>query len=297
MRIWRAVKTLGCAALRDGTYLLPAHVEQANQLQALADDALQDGGQAWLLQVHAKNMAEQAAFQALFDRSADYTPWLEELAQARQPLPTLPAAERQRLLRRHGRAYESIRKIDFFPGEASIRAEAQWRDFTNAVEALQSPGEPQAAAGRIARRDRMQYQGRLWATRRHLWVDRVASAWLIQRFIDPSARFLWLESPADCPPEALGFDFDGATFSHVGDRVTFEVLLASFGLDGDRGLLRLGAMVHALDVGGATTPEAGGFEAVLAGARKRWPDDDALLSDVGGVLDSLYAHFSTHRNT
>ena len=201
----------------------------------------------------------------------------------------------QRLQRRHGRAYEAIRKIDFFPGETSTRAEAQWRDFTNAVDALQSPGEPQTTAGRIARRDRMQYQGRLWATRRHLWVDRVASAWLIQRFIDPSARFLWLESPVDCPSDALGFDFDGATFSHVGDRVTFEVLLSSFGLDGDRGLLRLGSMVHALDVGGTATPEASGFEAVLAGARKRWPDDDALLADMGGVLDSLHAHFSTHR--
>lgn len=294
MRIWRAVKALGCAALRDGTYLLPAQAEQAAQLQALADEALQEGGQAWLLHVHAQDMAEQAAYQALFDRTADYTPWLKELAQVRQHLPTLPTVELQRLQRRHGRTYEAIRKIDFFPGEASIRAEAQWRDFTNAVEARQSPGEPQAAAGRIARRDRMQYQGRRWATRRHLWVDRVASAWLIQRFIDPGARFVWLESPAHCPTDALGFDFDGATFSHVGDRVTFEVLLSSFGLDGDRGLLRLGAMVHALDVGGTTTPEAGGFEAVLAGARKRWPDDDALLADVGGVLDSLHAHFSTH---
>ncbi|PIF25311.1 hypothetical protein CLU88_0128 [Acidovorax sp. 56] len=295
MRIWRAVKALGCAALRDGAYLLPAQAEQAAQLQPLADEALQEGGQAWLLQVHATHMAEQAAYQTLFDRTPDYTPWLDELTQARQLLPTLVGAELQRLQRRHARAYEAIRKIDFFPGEASIRAEAQWRDFTNAVEALQSPGEPQATAGRIARRDRMQYQGRLWATRRHLWVDRVASAWLIQRFIDPSARFVWLNAITDCPADALGFDFDGATFSHVGERVTFEVLLASFGLDGDRGLLRLGAMVHALDVGGATTPEAGGFEAVLAGARKRWPDDDTLLADVGGVLDSLHAHFSTHR--
>lgn len=295
MRIWRTVKALGCAALRDGTYLLPAQAEQAAQLQTLADDALQEGGQAWLLHVRAQDMAEQAAYQALFDRTADYTPWLEALAQTRQLLPTLSSTELQRQQRRHGRTYEALRKIDFFPGEASIRAEAQWRDFTNAIEAMQSPGEPQAAAGPIARRDRMQYQGRLWATRRHLWVDRVASAWLIQRFIDPSARFLWLDAPADCPSDALGFDFDGATFSHVGDRVTFEVLLASFGLDGDRGLLRLGAMVHALDVGGTTTPEAGGFEAVLAGARKRWPDDDALLADVGGVLDSLHAHFSTSR--
>ena len=295
MRIWRAVKALGCAALRDGVYLLPAQSEQAAQLQPLADEALQEGGQAWLLHVHAQNMAEQAVYQALFDRTAEYEPWLGELTQTRQLLPTLAGAELQRLQRRHARTYEAIRKIDFFPGEASIRAEAQWRDFTNAVEALQSPGEPQATAGRIARRDRMQYQGRLWATRRHLWVDRVASAWLIQRFIDPAARFVWLDSLADCPADALGFDFEGATFSHVGDRVTFEVLLASFGLDGDRGLQRLGAMVHALDVGGATTPEAGGFEAVLAGARKRWPDDDALLADVGGVLDSLHAHFSTHR--
>ena len=187
MRIWRAVKALGCAALRDGAYLLPAQAEQAAQLQPLADEALQEGGQAWLLQVHATHMAEQAAYQTLFDRTPDYTPWLDELTQARQLLPTLVGAELQRLQRRHARAYEAIRKIDFFPGEASIRAEAQWRDFTNAVEALQSPGEPQTTAGRIARRDRMQYQGRLWATRRHLWVDRVASAWLIQRFIDPSA--------------------------------------------------------------------------------------------------------------
>jgi hypothetical protein len=166
-----------------------------------------------------------------------------------------------------------------------------------AIEALQSPGEPQTTAGRIARRDRMQYQGRLWATRRHLWVDRVASAWLIQRFIDPHARFQWLDSPTDCPSDALGFDFDGATFTHVGERVTFEVLLTSFGLESDRGLSRLAEIVHALDVGGTATPEASGFEAVLAGARKRWSDDDSLLADIGGVLDSLHAHFSSPRKT
>lgn len=295
MRIWRAVKALGCAALRDGVYLLPAQDEHAAQLQALADEALQEKGQAWLLHVQTRDMAEHAAYQALFDRSNDYAQWLIELAEVRKTLANLGATELGRLLRRQERAYEAIRKVDFFPGVGSIRAQAQWRDFANAINALQSPGEPQAAAGRIARRDRMQYQGRLWATRQHLWVDRVASAWLILRFIDPHARFLWLDTPASCPADALGFDFDGAVFSHVGDRVTFEVLLASFGLEGDRGLSRLGTMVHALDVGGASTPEAGGFEAVLAGARQRWPDDDALLADIGGVLDSLHAHFSSHR--
>lgn len=297
MRIWRAVKSLGCVPLRDGVYLLPAQVDQAAQLQTLADETVQDGGTAWMLRVHAQNMAEQVKYRALFDRTQEYVLWLDELSQSRQLLPTLAAAELQRLHRRHARTYEAIRKIDFFPGEASIRADAQWRDFTNAVESIQSPGEPQASAGRIARRDRMQYQGRLWATRRHLWVDRVASAWLIQRFIDPSARFVWLDSSSECPLDALGFDFDGATFSHLGDLVTFEVLLTSFGLDSDRGLQRLGAMVHALDVGGTTRPEAGGFESILSGARKRWPDDDALLADVSGVLDSLHVHFSSNHKT
>jgi len=295
MRIWRAVKSLGCAALRDGAYLLPEKAEQATQLQPLADEVRQEGGQAWLLHVQARNMADQAAYQALFDRTKDYAQWLLDLAAARKTLSSLGSTELNRLERRQARAYDAIRKIDFFPGEISIRAQAQWRDFVNAVATMQSPGEPLATTGSIARRDRMQYQGRRWATRRNLWVDRVASAWLIQRFIDPHACFLWLDDPADCPPEALGFDFDGATFSHIGERVTFEVLLASFGLEGDRGLAQLGAMVHALDVGGTPTAEAAGFEAVLAGARKRWPDDDSLLADIGGVLDSLHAHFSTPR--
>ncbi len=295
MRIWRAVKALGCAALRDGAYLLPAHCEQASQLRELADDTRQQEGQAWLLHVQAPGAEDAVAYRALFDRSSDYTDWLAELAEARKTLQTLATADVARLRRRHARAYAAIRQVDFFPNEASIRAAAQWRDFAAAIESIQSPGEPHASNGSVLRRDRAQYQGRLWATRRHLWVDRVASAWLIQRCIDPHARFLWLESPADCPPEALGFDFDGATFTHVGDKVSFEVLLASFGLDDDRGLERLGTMVHALDVGGLTVPEAAGFEAMLAGARRRLSGDDALLAEVGMMLDSLYAHFGAGR--
>ncbi|MNY76019.1 Chromate resistance exported protein [compost metagenome] len=73
------------------------------------------------------------------------------------------------------------------------------------------------------------------------------------------------------------------------------MLLASFGLDADRGLARLANMVHALDIGGAQAPEASGFEAVLAGALERLADDDALLAEIGRTLDSLYVHFSGKR--
>lgn len=291
MRIWRNVKLLGCVALRDGVYLLPAQVKQVQQLQALADETLQAGGDALLLNVQAKDLAENQLFKNKFDRSPEYALWLTDLGIARKSLPTLSMSQLQKMQRKLSRSYDAIHQTDFFPGAASIQAETQWRDFVNMISVLQSPGEPQSKTGNVIPRDPIQYQGRTWATRCHLWVDRVASAWLIKRFIDPHATFIWLDNLADCPSEALGFDFDGATFSHVGELVSFEVLLGSFGLNHDRALVRLGAMVHALDIGGAQVPEASGFEAMLSGAKKRQLDDDQLLAEMSIVLDSLHAHF------
>jgi hypothetical protein len=149
--------------------------------------------------------------------------------------------------------------------------------------------------GDIPHRRRADYQGKTWATRARPWVDRVASAWLIQRFIDSDASFLWLTDITTCPGDALGFDFDGATFTHVGDCVSFEVLLSSFDLNNDPALARLAALVHALDVDGEATAEGAGFEAILAGARARIPNDDALLLEMSAALDSLYAYFQSDK--
>ncbi|UHL65202.1 chromate resistance protein [Paralcaligenes sp. KSB-10] len=297
MRIWRALKALGCGALRDGVYLLPDNASHQRQLTELSDETLREGGSAWLLTVHAQTETEIDAYRALFDRSNDYAELLQAFSAARETLAALAPQEINRVLRKLRRDYEALCAIDYFPNEISLQTEAAWIDFVNAAELILSPNEPHAIDTSIPQLDPNRYQGRIWATRRHLWVDRVASAWLIRRFIDRKARFLWLDSPGDCPAKALGFDFDGATFTHIGDRVTFEVLLASFGLDSDLGLARLGAMVHALDVGNGYVPEANGFEAVLSGARQRATDDDQLLAELEVVLDSLYAHFSDDPQT
>ena len=121
------------------------------------------------------------------------------------------------------------------------------------------------------------------------WVDRLACAWLIRRFIDPQARMLWLADPAQAPRGALGFDFDGAHFSHVGALVSVEVLAASFGLQTDARLQRVLRLVHALDVGGLPLAEAAGLEAVLTGLRELHADDDALTLAAAAVFDALYA--------
>lgn len=297
MRIWRALKSLGCGALRDGAYLLPCGETLRSQLSELAAETIREGGSAWLLTVQAQSVQEDEAYRLLFDRADEYAEFVAALSTTRKTLAGLTPQELTRALRKQRRDYEALAAVDYFPNHASAEAQAAWMDFVNVAETLLSPGEPQAVDAEVPRREPAAYQGRTWATRRHLWVDRVASAWLIRRFIDRQARFLWLDTPADCPPQALGFDFDHAAFTHIGDRVTFEVLLASFGLDGDHGLARLGTMVHALDVGGAFVAEASGFEAMLAGARQRCADDDRLLAEMGVVLDSLYAHFSTAPST
>jgi len=291
MRIWRALKALGCVALRDGAYLMPARPEHEEALQGLADECTGEGGSAWLMAIQARSAAESDTYGQLFDRGEDYAELRRAWKETNRSLGGLGAPELARLQRKLQREFDAVRAVDFFPGEASVEAEAAWTDFNKRIDSLISPDEPHETEGRVPRLDPDKYQGRTWATRRSLWVDRVASAWLIRRFIDRDARFQWLAKPSDCPKRSLGFDFDGATFTHVGDLVTFETLMASFGLQADPGLARLATIVHALDIGGDPVPEAKGFEAVMAGARERLSDDDALLAEMSTVLDSLYAHF------
>ncbi|HKX40836.1 MAG TPA: chromate resistance protein ChrB domain-containing protein [Burkholderiaceae bacterium] len=291
VRIWRALKAQGCAALRDGAYLLPASSEHEAALQELADECVREGGSAWVMWTAPTTADDAQAYPSLFNRGEDYAALVKSWKEAARTLASLVPAELTRLQKKLRREHDALRAIDFFPDEASVEAGAAWTDFNNRLERLLSPDEPHETKGQIPRLSAAEYQGRLWATRRRLWVDRVASAWLIRRFIDRDARFQWLAKPGDCPRKALGFDFDGAAFSHVGERVTFQTLLASFGLEEDAALVRLGGMVHTLDVGGEPVPEAKGFEAVMAGARERLTDDDALLAEMSTVLDSLYAHF------
>jgi hypothetical protein len=280
MRLWRAIKALGCATLRDGVYLLPAREDTDASLRALADEVEAAEGSAEVLHV-AANGGQDTRFRQLFDRSAGYGTLIDEIRAA-----TID----EKSLRRLTREFSALAATDYFP----TAARDQTRQALDELAARLSPGEPHAATGAIRRLAGADFSGRTWATRKNLWVDRMASAWLIRRFIDTAAQFLWLAAPADCPPDALGFDFDGASFSHVAttpERVTFEVLAASFGLESDPAIAKIAAIVHCLDVGGVPVAEAAGIEAVLAGLRASTPDDDQLLTEASRVFDGLYTNY------
>ena len=292
MRFWRALKAAGAGLLRDGAYLLPNGERSREVLEEQGAEIRAAGGLVQVLSFDAESPEQHAEFLALFDRTDEYAELIGRLEALKTEFVKLAEPEARQRLATIAREAAALVARDFFPDEPRRQMEGALADSEAALNTRFAPDEPHAAHRKIRVRDRKDYRGRTWATRERLWVDRVASAWLIRRFIDRKARFLWLKHLKACPKHAVGFDFDGAEFTHVDSKVTFEVLLSSFDLDQDAGLARLGALVHHLDVGGIPIAEGAGFATIMAGARALQGDDDALLKAMTPVLDSLYAGYA-----
>jgi hypothetical protein len=291
LRFWRALKALGAGVLRDGVYIAP-DIEVVSQIFAeQAAEIVASGGSAFVLTVSNLPHDVEASVTAMFDRSPQYHELGDSIATFLRELRSMTEGAARRTARQLTREFSLIEVTDFFPRDARDSAAGALREAENALTRTFSPDEPTAIHASVPPRNRAEFQGKTWATRAHLWVDRVASAWLIRRFIDPDASFTWLQSAVDCPASAIGFDFDGAAFTHVEDYVTFEALLRSFGLEENSGLLRLGSLVHQLDIGTGSVPEAAGLEAILTGARERCRDDDEFLAAMSRTLDDLYRAF------
>ncbi len=292
MRVWRALKACGAEPLRDGVYVLPESARTWAALNEQARDVIASGGSAHVVSFPSTSEGQQHELVRLFDRDDEYAALLGKLDRLKRRIGKLDEADARRALLGLRRDLDAVTAIDFFPNPSRSQIETSLADIEAALERRLSPDEPHFAVGHVARRDLLKYRGRTWATREHLWIDRVASAWLIRRFIDPKAKFLWIAKLKDCPKRAVGFDFDLAEFTHVGGRVTFEVLLMAFGLAEDHALARLGALVHYLDVGGVSLSEASGFAAIATGMRTERANDDDFLAGMIPVFDALHASFS-----
>ena len=291
MRVWRALRNTGCGVLRDGVYLLPAETPQAAALAEAESEIKAAGGFAMTVEMNLKTSAQREYVHKLFDRSTEYGAVVERIAAAKAALPKLGKRKADTLVQRLRRSYEELAEIDFYPGPAHRQAGAALSALEHEAHRLLSGGEPRAAKGKVRRLDPKDYRGRIWATRKDLWVDRLASAWFIRRFVDRNAKFVWIDRPRDRPKGSIGFDFDGAQFTHVDGRVTFEVLLASFGLDDDPALASIGQAVHFLDIGGIPVADAKGLETILRGIKKSAASDTELATNAEKVFDSLYSAY------
>jgi hypothetical protein len=291
MRVWRALKDSGCGVLRDGVYVLPAGSGNG-VLGEIESEIRSAGGFAMTLELKPRTSEQLSEVRKLFDRSADYGALMQKIDAAGGALPRLGARKAQTQVRRLRAGFDRISKIDFFPGQAKLQAAEAIASLERSFQEAYAGGEPRSSKRRLRGLDPARYQKRLWATRKDLWVDRLASAWLIKRFIDRNARFVWIARPSERPRNAIGFDYNGAQFTHARNQVTFEVLRGSFGLDRDPALMAIGAAVHFLDVGGIPAADARGLETLLKGIKQKARSDDELLAEASRVLDFFYSAYT-----
>ena len=283
MRVLRTLESLGTTVLREGVYLLPDTEANRRSLETLADYIAKSHGSAHVLHVGAGSPAQQAAFTRLFDRSARYEDLIKTVESLSIGYGLSDPSAIARVLHKQRREFEAIAALDFFPTRAREQAQAALAKADAAVRGLLFPAGPQAGLGAGEK-----LLGRTWATRKPLWADRLACAWLIRRFVDPEATLLWLEKGEPPPAGAIGFGFEGAHFTNSEDRVTYEQMLARLELGANPALARIGSIVHFLEVRGIAVPEAAGVQTLLQGALRRSPKEADLLGEVEKTFDLLY---------
>lgn len=283
MRVWRSLKASGAATIRDGVYLLP--ITHSEKFEAIAQDVISEQGSAYIFQAEASLNLEIVS---LFNRNEEYEAIRKQLVDLNQNQNESEKKELLKQVRKLRKSFDALVEIDYYPSEIQGQTLNELVSLEHSIARLGETNEPVFTQAKIKRLLKKDYQNRVWATRKHPWIDRLASAWLIKNFIDESPQLIWLESPSECPAHALGYDFDGAAFTHIDNFVTFEVLLHSFELE-TPALKKIAEIVHYLDVGGFEPPEAIGIEKVIQGLRSQISNDDQLFELANYIFDGLYA--------
>ena len=281
VNLWRQLKKCGALALKTSAYLLPGKPEHHERLQWLAQQVRDDGGEATIIHVTEIEglSGENIVRQFNEARATDYAALLnalnELIAQNKKRLGESFTADLEKLTRH----FEEIRKIDFFDCSRAQDAQMLLKRAAG-LRGGKSKNAPSLAAKK--------FTGKTWLTRPRPEIDRVGSAWLIRKFIDPKARFIFSTDPAK-HRDAIPYDMFEVEFSHHGDDCTFETLVKRFGIS-DKAVLKIAEMVHDADLedGKFQTTECAGIDQVLKGWAKGGLDDEELLKRGGECFDALY---------
>jgi hypothetical protein len=282
MRVLRKLESLGAGVLREGVYALPDTPANRKSLDELAAHVGREGGTAYALRVAATSQGQNDAFRRLFDRSAQYEALVKIVEGLRLGFGQSDPSALARVLLKQRRDFEAISALDFFPSPAKARAQQALADADQEIRKLYFSKAPTS----IATGEKL--HGRTWATRKPLRADRLASAWLVRRFIDPEAKMLWLEGAGEAPPGAISFGFEGAHFAPSDALVAYEEIMRQLQLGANQAIARIGAIVHYLEAGGAPVQEAAGVQTLLEGAVRRAQSDDELLAEAEKTFDLLY---------
>jgi hypothetical protein len=295
VKIRRRLDRVGAVPLKQSVYLLPAGPQATEDFAWIAKEIRAGGGEAFLIQARFIDGISDPELVALFieARNREYEQIVND-AQDLAPTEEVPTGEdnaeeilglRHRKWLRLQNRLQNAMALDFFG--APLKAEAERAATRPPIRTI-----PEDRPGSVNLSD---LKGKTWVTRKGVFVDRIGSAWLIRRFIDPEARFLFVDPKEYEPrPDHLRFDMFEAEFTHEGDQSTFEVLVRRTGID-DPALTAVAQVVHDIDLkeNRYNRPETQGFQAMLKGLVRAQTDDDERIRWGHHLFESLYQSFGS----
>lgn len=302
VKVWRRLQAVGAVALKKSAYLLPANEQSHEDFAWLLQELHRSGAESALLEAQFLDGMTDHQVRALFNaaRTADFEELTAELETVEATLADpdesesaqLIDAARQSLARARKRLSE-IEGIDFFGAEGHNATEAVIRRLREKTSGNKE--KPKMQTAKFAPESNLsELRGRTWVTRRGVHVDRIASAWLIQRRIDPDAKFKFVTGKDyQRKSNEIRFDMFEAEYTHRGDLCTFEVL-ARLVDENDAALASIGEIVHDIDLkdGKFARPETAGVANLLSGIAARIDDDEKRIERGGEMFDDLYRFFS-----
>jgi len=299
VKVWRRLQALGAVAMKNSVYVLPSSDETREDFEWVLREIVKEGGEATLCEARLIDGLDDATVQRSFHaaRDADYAQIAAAARKIRSALPrgTIRDGRRAALeaeVSRLRRRLTDVTRIDFFGAPGREAAEGLLSDVEGRLRPDGAPAAKRADRVRIE-----DLRGRVWVTRKGIQIDRMATVWLIRRFVDRDARFKFVPAKGyERAANEVRFDMFDAEFTHEGDRCTFEVLMTRLGLD-DRAVAAIAEIVHDVDLKDAKfgRPEAPGIERLIAGIAMANPDDDARVAHGIATFDSLYEFYRTKK--
>ena len=298
VRIRRRLRQLGAIAVKQSVYALPKSPQASEDFGWLLKEIAEGGGDASVCEARFVEGLTDEQVISMFQsaRKGDYEKILHEAnalqSQFHSDLPQTAEtmAKRKPQLSRLKSKFEEIVAIDFFSAPERSATEIKLADLHS-----QMTGAPTSQA--TVRRRMKDLKGRTWVTRENVFVDRIASAWLVRRFVDREAKFKFVASDAYSPKgKELRFDMDEGEYTHEGDRCTVEVMVDRLGMTG-RALTPIAEIVHALDLKDEKyhRPETAGCAVLLGGIVMAHGSDKERLEKGGEIFDALYEYFQRQK--
>jgi len=285
-KVLRRLAQVGALPIKNSAYLLPDRDDTLEDFQWIFQEITKEGGAAWLFRTEAVAGMSSAQIEEAFCQLR--APEYEELIQlARSILHTLPGTEEvAAAFGKLARRRQELARIDYFASPARRELEELMGEIEKGIQAARSPGASQGLG----------QTGKTWVTRKGVKIDRIASAWLIRRFIEPEAIFRFVDAATYVHGEGeIRFDMFEGEFTHRGDACTFEVLIADSNLASDPALVAMAEIVHDIDLkqDRFQRPETMGVARMIDGLCLQTPLDDLRLERGAVILNGLYQSFGS----